>query len=137
MPVRFDPFDAGLAHAFVKGRWVRCISEHHASFAGRSEREILLATAELRRRLQRHGQQLPITARKLADFLDSLQAEEVLLEQRLRDAEARNVRHIGTCSQAPQAASLAKASGADGAGLQPSTASAPTDACLIVYEDYD
>jgi len=91
LPVRFDPFDAGIAYAFVKGRWVRCISEHYARFTGRSEREIQLASAELRRRNQRHGQQLPLTARKLADFLVSVEAEEVLLEQRLRDAALREV----------------------------------------------
>jgi putative transposase len=96
VPVRYDPFDAGLAYAFVKGRWVRCLSEHHATFAGRSEREIQLASAELRRRQQRHGQQLPLTARKLADFLASLDAEEVLLEQRLRDAEAGALRRQPT-----------------------------------------
>jgi hypothetical protein len=48
-----------------------------------------LSTAELRKRNQLHGQRLTITARKLADFLTSLEAEELLLEQRLRDAEAR------------------------------------------------
>lgn len=91
LPVRFDPFDAGIAYAFVKGRWVRCISEHYARFAGRSEREIQLASAELRRRNQRHAQQLTITARKLADFLASVEAEEALLEQRLRDAAVKDV----------------------------------------------
>ena len=65
------------------------MSEHYAQFAGRSERELMLATAELRRRHQRHAQQLAITARKLADFLASVEAEEVLLRQRLRDAEGR------------------------------------------------
>lgn len=89
VPVRYDPYDAGVAYAFVKGRWVSCISEHYAHFAGRSEREIHIATAELRKRNQRHGQQFSITARKLADFLASLEAEELLLEQRLRDAEAK------------------------------------------------
>jgi hypothetical protein len=89
VPVRYDPFDAGTAYAFIKGRWVQCLSEHYAIFAGRSEREIQLATAELRKRNQLHGQRLTITARKLADFLTSLEAEELLLEQRLRDAEAR------------------------------------------------
>lgn len=91
VPVRYDPFDAGTAYAFVKGRWVRCISEHYARFAGRSEREMMLATAELRKRNQRHTRQFAITARRLADFLASLEAEEALLEQRLRDAEARDV----------------------------------------------
>jgi hypothetical protein len=94
VPIRFDPTDAGTAYAFVKGRWVRCISEHYTRFAGRSEREVMLATVELRRRNQRHGQQFAVTARKLADFLGSVEAEEVLLEQRLRDAEAKDVLEI-------------------------------------------
>lgn len=91
LPVRFDPFDAGIAYAFVRGRWVRCISEHYPRFVGRSEREIRLATAELRRRNQRHSWQLTVTARKLADFLASLEAEEALLEQRLRDSAVKEV----------------------------------------------
>lgn len=91
VPVRYDPFDAGVAYAFIKGRWVQCLSEHYAIFAGRSEREIQLATAELRKRHHLHSQQFTISARKLADFLTSLEAEEILLEQRLRDAEARGM----------------------------------------------
>ena len=98
LPVRFDPYDAGIAYAFVKGRWVRCISEHHAQFAGRSEREVQLATLELRRRHQCHAHQFTMTAKKLAEFLVSLEAEEVLLEQRLRDAALREVR---VCHQPP------------------------------------
>ena len=90
-PVRYDPFNAGTAYAFIKGHWVQCLSEHYAIFAGRSEREIQLATAELRKRNQLHGQQFTLTARKLADFLSSLEAEELLLEQRLRDTEAREI----------------------------------------------
>ncbi len=91
VPVRYDPFDAGVAYAFIKGRWVQCFSEHYAIFAGRSEREIQLATMELRKRNQLHGHQFTITARKLADFLTSLEAEELLLEQRLKDIEAREM----------------------------------------------
>jgi hypothetical protein len=91
VPVRYDPFDAGVAYAFIKGHWIHCLSEHYAIFAGRSEREIQLATTELRKRHQLHGQQFTITARKLADFLTSLEAEELLLEQRLRDIEAREI----------------------------------------------
>ena len=102
VPVRYDPLDAGTAYAFVKGRWVRCISEHYARFAGRSEREVMLATAELRRQNQGHGQRFTVTARRLADFLVSVEAEEVLLEQRLRDAEARDVLRILDGALMPQ-----------------------------------
>src|SRR5207244_5552813 len=77
--------------AQVNGRWVECISEHYARFQGRSEREVQLATAELRQRHRRHGQHFVVTVAKLADFLISLEAEEVLLEQRRRDEEGRQV----------------------------------------------
>jgi hypothetical protein len=91
VPVRYDPFDAGTAYAFVGGRWVRCVSEHYARLAGHSEREVLLATQELHRRQQRHARQGAVTAHKLAAFLASVEAEEVVLAQRLRDGEAKAV----------------------------------------------
>lgn len=87
VPVRYDPFDAGVA--YVQGQWVQCISEYYAQFQGRSEREITLATAELRKRRQNHTQQAPLTAAHLATFLTSLEAEELLHDQRRRDAERR------------------------------------------------
>jgi putative transposase len=80
IPVRYDPFDAGAAHAFVKGQWTECHSEHYAVFRGRSEKEIMLASQELRRIRQRHSQQFTVTAAKLAEFLESVEAEEVLLK---------------------------------------------------------
>jgi transposase InsO family protein len=89
--VRYDPFDAGAAYAFVERQWVRCYSEYHTMFQGRSEKEILLATHELRRRNQVAGGKAT-TARKLADFLQSVESEELLLEQRMRDRESQSAR---------------------------------------------
>jgi putative transposase len=91
VPVRYDPFDAGTAYAFVQGRWVRCISEYYARLHGRSELEVKLATAELRARYQRHARQLMITARHIADFLDSLQQEEAMQAQLMGAAEGKQV----------------------------------------------
>lgn len=91
VPVRYDPFDIGVAYAFVKGRWVQCISEYHLQFKGRSERELLLATTELRKRLSNHSKEISITGKRLAEFLSSAEAHETILAQRLRDAEAQNV----------------------------------------------
>jgi hypothetical protein len=91
VPVRFDPFNAGRAYAYVKGQWRTCISEYQLIFNNRSERELMIASAELRRRFQRHGHHFSITARKLADFLVSLAIEEqkLLYLQRRQDAEVR------------------------------------------------
>ena len=89
--VRYDPFDAGIAYAFVAKRWVRCYSEHYSVFHGRSEKELMIATKELRALKNSHSQQFTVSAKKLADFLQSVEAEEVMLMQRLRDAEGRTV----------------------------------------------
>ena len=141
VPVRFDPFDAGVAYAFVKGRWVRCISEYYPYFAGRSQRELMLATAELRRRQQRHQQQLPITARQLADFLASLEAEELLLIQRLQDAEAKAALTAITDTQTADAdgrdgSPIIYNVGATDATSLPSGEAAGDDNPLVIYEDY-
>ena len=91
VPVRYDPYDAGVAYAFVGKGWVRALSEFYTTFQGRSEKEIRLATEELRQRYRLHSRQSEITARKLADFLISLEAEESLGAQRSRDREMRSV----------------------------------------------
>jgi transposase InsO family protein len=91
VPVRYDPFDAGAAYAFVRGQWLQCHSDCYGTFKGRSEREIMLATAELRRRYQNHSASFHITARHLAEFLQSVESEEALLAQRLRDSETRTL----------------------------------------------
>jgi transposase InsO family protein len=90
-PVRYDPFDAGLAYAFVQGRWVRCISEYYARLRGRTEVELKLASAELRARNQRHSRQLNLSARHLAEFLESLAQEEAMQTQLLSAAEGKQV----------------------------------------------
>ena len=75
----------------VQGRWVSCISEYYLQFKGHSERELLLATAELRKRRQNHSKEVSITGKRLAEFLAEACAHEVLLTQRLQDVEAQDV----------------------------------------------
>ena len=87
--VRYDPFDAGTAYAYIGRRWIECHSEHYALLQGRSEKELKLASGEIRRRQQRHAQGLAVTAKKLGTFLHSVEADEVLLMQRLRDREGQ------------------------------------------------
>lgn len=93
IPVRYDPYDVGHAYVYIKGHRqpVECISEHHAQFKGRSERELQIATEELRKRNHRHSQQFTVTAAKLANFITSIEAQEALLTPRQRDYEAKAV----------------------------------------------
>ena len=92
VPVRYDPFDVGTAYAFVRKQWLQCYSDCYGALKGRSEREIMLATEELRRRHQNHSASFTVTARRLAEFLQSVEAEETLLAQRVRDRESRDIR---------------------------------------------
>jgi len=91
VPVRYDPYDAGIVYVYVRKRWVSCISEHYGALRGKSERELMLATAELRRRAQKHAGHFTATAKKLADFLASAESDLALSAQRARDREARGV----------------------------------------------
>jgi hypothetical protein len=91
VPIRYDPFDVGAAYAFVDGQWVECHSEYYSAVHGHSEREVQLASEELRKRHKNHSGQFVITARKLAEFLESVEVEEALLIQRLSDLEARSL----------------------------------------------
>jgi putative transposase len=87
--IRYDPFDVGTAYAFINKEWTECHSEYFSVFQGRSEKELMLAAEELRKSMQHQSAESSVTSRKLAEFLDSVQAEEVLLEQRLGDMESR------------------------------------------------
>jgi len=57
VPVRYDPYDAGTAYAYVGNHWISCYAEHFSSFRGRSEREMMIAAAELRKRSQDHSRE--------------------------------------------------------------------------------
>jgi putative transposase len=91
--IRFDPFDMGTAYAFVNSRWTECHFEHYAVLHGRSQKEIMFASKEVRRRSQLHSRgRFTLTARKLAEFLASAESEEERLVQQLRDSEGNSIR---------------------------------------------
>jgi putative transposase len=93
VPVRYDPFDVSTAYAYVNGCWVRCISDYHASFQGRSEQEIKVISAELRQQNRQHRRALPLRAKAIASYLESAEATEAIQLQRLRDLAATDVHH--------------------------------------------
>jgi putative transposase len=139
VPVRYDPFDAGIAYAFAEGRWVQCISEFYSVLRGRSERELAMASAELRQRDRDHGRRFNLTARRLAAFLESVEAEELLLQQRLQDAAAQAVRAIDQNASGPDDGS----SGAPGGNSiqdTPAIGTLPSDEAntheLTLYGDF-
>ncbi len=91
VPIRFDPFDAGVAFAQVGRSWVRCISQYYSVFQGRSWKEVEVASEELRKRHQRSDQQLRINAKMIAGLIEVAEQNEALLTQRLADRESIGV----------------------------------------------
>jgi putative transposase len=90
VPVPHDPFDIGAAFAFADREWVECHSEHDAILHGYSEREVHLASEELRKRRRNHSGRFALTA-KSSPFLEFVGQEEEILVQRLSDLEARSL----------------------------------------------
>lgn len=99
VPVRYDPFDVSTAYAYVGKRWVTCQSEYYSAFHGHSQRELMLLTSELRKRYKNHSREFKVTAKRLAEFLTSVEEEELILSQRLRDQEAKAI--FRTMSSSP------------------------------------
>lgn len=91
IPVRYDPFDAGTAYAYVGRQWVECHSEYYALLHDHSERELMLASCEIRRRKQHDASEFAVTAKRLGTFLHSVEADEAVLIQRIRDQEGQAI----------------------------------------------
>ncbi|WP_265276738.1 Mu transposase C-terminal domain-containing protein [Nostoc sp. KVJ3] len=113
VPIRYDPWDVGTAYAYVKNAWVRCISQHYSSLQGHSQREIRLASIEIRQQKKQYNQKVTIKAKDLAQYLESAEAQETLQIQRLRDFAATGVRQIVSSKIVKQAQSVVKEDLAD------------------------
>lgn len=89
--VRFDPWNVGIAYVYLNQNWIEAYSDHYTTLRNCSHKEVELACREIRQRLSLRGKHRQISARKLVEFLRSVESEEVLLIQRLRDLAQRNV----------------------------------------------
>lgn len=85
--VRYDPWDAGVVYAFVRGKWTKCYSQYYSAFKGRSELEVRIATEELVKQKGLNASRSNISARELGEFILKAEATEELLKQRLKDLE--------------------------------------------------
>ncbi len=85
VPIRYDPFDIGVIYAFVQNQWIPCKSQFYAQLSGRSERELEIITAELRKSAQDDEESRGLSAARLAVFLEKAEGHQALLLQRLKD----------------------------------------------------
>jgi putative transposase len=84
--LRYDPFDISHVYAYVHNHWIECITpSYYGQLHGHSEREIALASTELRAQNRNSHVRAPIDAKRLAEFLTKIEAHEAVLLQRQRD----------------------------------------------------
>lgn len=142
VPVRYDPFDIGVAYAYLQGRWVKCISQYYNIFQGRSEKELSLASDEIRQQSKLTSSSTSVGAKRLADFLSNVQDHEALLLQRLRDLEGLQVLETVAVKseQVPVAQPItpqAQTPGSNEQMAQLSKGVAPIDLALLpIFEEY-
>ncbi len=86
--VKYEPFDISVAYAYVNGEWVKCRSNYLRELQGRSERELMIATAEMKKLNQLQNKQFnDITGKKLAKFFCRIEMEEAALTPSWREAK--------------------------------------------------
>ncbi|MBT2685308.1 TnsA endonuclease N-terminal domain-containing protein [Bacillus sp. ISL-37] len=90
IPVRYDPFNMGVAYAYVNNYWVELSSEHYGVLENRTEKELKIATTELRRRKKIFGLKNDISSSQIIEFIESAEAYEVLKIQQLKDQAVKN-----------------------------------------------
>jgi hypothetical protein len=91
VPVRYDQEDLGIAYARIAGQWLRCVSCHYDTLKGKSEKQLRLAVAALRQRRSLIEGSRTITARQIARFFESVEGEEVVREQRMKDMARQRI----------------------------------------------
>ena len=89
--MRYDPFNIGVAYDYVNNAWVKCLSEYHGVLQGHTEKELMLASKEIRQQSHLHTKNRVVTARRLAEFFADLSDHEAVRQQRLRDVEAKPI----------------------------------------------
>lgn len=91
VPVRYDPFDIGIAYAFVGNAWVKCVSEFHAQLSGLNEIELQAISNEIFKRNAMHSKNYDINAQKIAAFVEEMKGQEKLLLAQQLAAETKAV----------------------------------------------
>lgn len=81
--VKYDPFNFGLAFAYVKKQWVECKSDYYAIFNGLTEKEVKAISMQLKLKLKKNNQSATVSGQQLAEFIVTTKGtEKVLLEQK-------------------------------------------------------
>jgi putative transposase len=89
--VRFDPFNIGIAYAYVNKRWIRCISEFYPVLKNSTQKELTFITSEIKKSKQNHSKGFVINAKRIAEFITDLEKNEKYDLLKAKSDETKNV----------------------------------------------
>jgi putative transposase len=93
VPVRFEPYDMGVAYVYIDGHWLECIADAYAQVHGRSEKEWNLILDEWREHQRQHAhKRVTLNGPLLAQFLQQVEQEETFSLQHEREYEEQALR---------------------------------------------
>ncbi|WJH37382.1 DDE-type integrase/transposase/recombinase [Paenibacillus sp. CC-CFT747] len=87
VPVRYDPFDMGVAYVYAHNRWVKCFSQYYSTLKGRTEKEIEMITTEIKARNKQNHKHFTVNAKMVARFIQEAEADHSVSVQRQKDLE--------------------------------------------------
>jgi putative transposase len=105
VPVRFEPYDMGVAYAYIDGQWLECIADAYAQVHGRSEKEWNLILDEWREHQRQHAhKRVTLNGPLLAQFLHQVEQEETFSLQHEREYEEQALRRacLGSVHSLPR-----------------------------------
>lgn len=100
--VRFDPFNIGVAYAYVNKRWVKCISEYYAVFKNMTEKEVKFITSEIKKKKQNHSKNYTINAQRISLFIRELEDNSQYQLLKSKAEENKNVIQFKNLSSTSQ-----------------------------------
>lgn len=81
--VKYDPFNVGIAYAFINNKWIKCLSEEFKYLNGKTEKQIQIIAEEIRKKKSLQSRSNSITAKMIARFImESELIEEKLYEEK-------------------------------------------------------
>lgn len=92
--VRYDPWNMGVAYAFVNGSWHECLSDYYQVLQGKTEKEMKIAASEMRKINKDSERRLEFSAGSYVKFKQRARASENLLKQSMKDKELGKVHSL-------------------------------------------
>lgn len=81
--VKYDPFNFGIAFAYVNKKWVECKSDYYAVFDGLTEKEVKAISMQLKLEHKRNNQAATVSCQQIAAFIVKTKGtENELIQQK-------------------------------------------------------